>query len=70
MNIVIWLVVAAVVVLAIWAIATSNRFKTPLVKIDEADSGIDVALNGHEHGGESRGKPMHGRDAEANQRSG
>ena len=27
-----------------WVIATSNRFKTLLVKITEADSGIDVAL--------------------------
>lgn len=38
-------VVAAVVIGGIgWVIATSNRFKTLLVKIDEADSGIDVAL--------------------------
>jgi len=36
----------AVLVLAVlvWAIATSNRFKVLLVKITEADSGIDVAL--------------------------
>ena len=36
----------AVIVLAalIWAISTSNRFKVLLVKIKEADSGIDVAL--------------------------
>ena len=35
-------IIAAVV---IWAISTSNRFKVLLVKINEADSGIDVALN-------------------------
>jgi len=39
-------IAAAVVVLVIviWAISTSNRFKVLLVKIGEADSGIDVAL--------------------------
>jgi LemA protein len=35
---------AAVIGVIGWAIATSNRFKTLLVKIREADSGIDVAL--------------------------
>jgi len=40
------LIVAIVVVIAIiaWAISTSNRFKVLLVKITEANSGIDVAL--------------------------
>ncbi|MDR2529998.1 MAG: LemA family protein [Oscillospiraceae bacterium] len=36
----------AVVVIGVvgWAISTSNRFRTLLVKIQESDSGIDVAL--------------------------
>jgi LemA protein len=41
------LIIAAAVVLfggIGWAISTSKRFKALLVKIDEADSGIDVAL--------------------------
>jgi len=38
------IVAVAVVLIILWAIATSNRFKVILVKIDEADSGIDVAL--------------------------
>lgn len=33
-----------VVVIILWAITTSNRFKVLLVKIGEGDSGIDVAL--------------------------
>jgi len=37
-------VVSMVIVVVIWAITTANRFKTLLVKIAEADSGIDVAL--------------------------
>ena len=36
--------VAVILIVIIWAIATSNRFKILLVKIGEADSGIDVAL--------------------------
>lgn len=36
------LVVAVIIV--IWIISTSNRFKILLVKISEASSGIDVAL--------------------------
>jgi LemA protein len=44
-EIVIIAILAAVVIGVIcWVIATSNRFKTLLVKIQEADSGIDVAL--------------------------
>ncbi|MCL2048635.1 MAG: LemA family protein [Defluviitaleaceae bacterium] len=35
---------ALLLIAAIWAIATSNRFKVLLVKIGEAGSGIDVAL--------------------------
>lgn len=34
----------AVVGAVVWVISTSNRFKILLVKINEADSGIDVAL--------------------------
>lgn len=41
------LVVVIIVIIAVimWAVSTSNRFKVLLVKINEADSGIDVALN-------------------------
>jgi LemA protein len=40
------LIITAVVLVAliIWIIAASNRFKVLLIKISEADSGIDVAL--------------------------
>lgn len=40
------IIILAIVVLlvVIWAISISNRFKVLLVKIDEADAGIDVAL--------------------------
>ena len=39
------IIITAVLIVVIgWVIATSNRFKTLLVKITEADSGIDVAL--------------------------
>ena len=37
-------VVVLAVAVVVWAISTSNRFKVLLVKIKEADSGIDVAL--------------------------
>jgi len=37
-------IAAAAVGTVIWAIGASNRFKAMLVKIREADSGIDVAL--------------------------
>jgi LemA protein len=36
--------VLCVLCTAVWAISVSNRFKVLLVKIGEADSGIDVAL--------------------------
>ena len=40
-----WIFLGLIVVFIIWqAIAISNRFKVLLVKIQEADSGIDVAL--------------------------
>jgi LemA protein len=37
-------VLAVILIIVIWAIATSNRFKRLIVRIEEADSGIDVAL--------------------------
>ena len=44
-NIIIGIVAAVVVLyIIVWAISTLNRFRTMLVKISEADSGIDVAL--------------------------
>lgn len=39
------LIIAAVIAAVVWAVSVSNRFKVLLVKINEADSGIDVALN-------------------------
>ena len=40
-----WIVLGLIIVYIVWrAIAISNRFKVLLVKIQEADSGIDVAL--------------------------
>lgn len=39
------LIIAGIVVLVIiWVISTSNRFKRMLVKINESESGVDVAL--------------------------
>lgn len=38
------ILVIIVLVIVIWAISTSNSFKVANVKIDEANSGIDVAL--------------------------
>ncbi|MDR0964802.1 MAG: LemA family protein [Clostridium sp.] len=40
------IIVIVVIALGIvfWAIGTSNKFKRMVIKIDEADSGIDVAL--------------------------
>ncbi len=37
--------VLIVLIVVLWAITVSNRFKVLLVKISEADSGIDVALS-------------------------
>lgn len=38
------IVVIILIIVVVWAISTSNRFKVLLVKMSEADSGIDVAL--------------------------
>lgn len=38
------IIAAALIAAIVWVIAASNRFRTLLVKITEADSGIDVAL--------------------------
>lgn len=44
LTIIVLLFLVAIIIL-IWTISTSNRFKFLLVKVNEADSGIDVALN-------------------------
>jgi len=36
--------VAVIVIIAVWAISTSNNFKIAKIKIDESRSGIEVAL--------------------------
>ena len=38
------LIIVLVVLLLVWIITTSNRLNRTIVKIDEADAGIDVAL--------------------------
>ena len=38
------IIVAVVVIAAIWAISTTNNFKIAKIKIDESRSGIEVAL--------------------------
>ena len=38
------IIAAALITAIVWVIVASNRFKTLLVKIMQADSGIDVAL--------------------------
>lgn len=43
-QIILIVVLALVVIIAIWWISTSNKLKVMGVKIDEAESGIDVAL--------------------------
>ena len=45
-ELIIPIIIATVILFAVlfWAIGTSNKFKVLLVKIKEADSGIDVAL--------------------------
>ena len=40
----VWIIVAILVCAVLWVISTSNRFKVLLVKIEEADSGVDMAL--------------------------
>ena len=44
MEIIIAIIVALIIIIVIWYIATSNRLNRTIVKIEEADSGIDVAL--------------------------
>ncbi|MDR0963940.1 MAG: LemA family protein [Clostridium sp.] len=44
-EMIIIVVVLIVFAIVVWTIGTSNRFKKMAIKIDEADSGIDVALN-------------------------
>ena len=44
MELFIGAVVALIVILVIWYISTVNKLNRTIVKIDEADSGIDVAL--------------------------
>lgn len=44
MELLIGVVIALVVILVIWYISTVNKLNRTIVKIDEADSGIDVAL--------------------------
>lgn len=40
-----WIIGGAVLLIVLlWAIATGNKFKRMLVKIDESESGVDVAL--------------------------
>ena len=38
------LVAVVIIAIVVWGIVTANRFKVFLVKINEADSGIDIAL--------------------------
>lgn len=40
----VYIAIAVGVVIAVWAISTSNNFKRAKIKIDEARSGIEVAL--------------------------
>ena len=44
MEIFVIVVIAVVAIIAIWAISTTNGFKVAKIKIDEARSGIEVAL--------------------------
>lgn len=44
MEILIGIIAVLIVIIIIWYITTSNAFNRAIVKIDEADSGIDVAL--------------------------
>lgn len=39
-----WIILALVVIILIWAIATTNGFKKKEIKVDESLSGIEVAL--------------------------
>lgn len=44
MEVLIGIIIALVIILVIWYISTVNKLNRTIVKIDEADSGIDVAL--------------------------
>lgn len=44
MEFLIGVIIAIVIILIIWYISTVNKLNRTIVKIDEADSGIDVAL--------------------------
>ena len=44
MELIIGIIVALVIILIIWYISTINKLNRTIVKIEEADSGIDVAL--------------------------
>ncbi len=44
MEFLIGIIIALVIILVIWYISTVNKLNRTIVKIDEADSGIDVAL--------------------------
>ena len=44
MEIVIAIIIIVIVAILIWYISVSNKLNRALVKIDEANSGIDVAL--------------------------
>lgn len=44
LGIIIGIIVLILVIIIVWYISTCNRLKRAIVKIDEADSGIDVAL--------------------------
>ena len=44
LGIIVGIIVLILVIIIVWYISTCNRLKRAIVKIDEADSGIDVAL--------------------------
>jgi len=44
LGIIIGIIVLILVIIIVWYISTCNRLKRAIIKIDEADSGIDVAL--------------------------
>ncbi len=44
MDIVLWIIVGIVLLAVLWYISVLNQFRRLIVKIDESESGIDVAL--------------------------
>lgn len=44
LGIIIGIIVLILVIVVVWYISTCNRLKRAIIKIDEADSGIDIAL--------------------------